>query len=107
MVAKSLGCYAAGWASVHGYPAVWLTPVMTDEIVAGALQRYSTSGLLVGGSKDRVWDGDRAARTGLGCLEIPGADHSLQLPDWRSSIAVLQQTLTAVEDFAKEIAAER
>ena len=107
VVAKSLGCYAAEWASVLGYPAVWLTPVMTDDFVAEALGRYSTSALLVGGSEDRVWDVYRATGTGLDCLEIPGADHSLQLPDWRSSIAVLQQTLTAVEDFARKVAAER
>jgi hypothetical protein len=106
VVAKSLGCYAAAWASAHDYPAVWLTPVLTDDFVADALGRYSTSALLVGGSADRVWDSARATGTGLRRLEISGADHGLQLPDWRSSIAVLQQTLTAIDDFACEVAAE-
>jgi len=106
VVAKSLGCYAAEWASVRGYPAAWLTPVLTDDFVMDALGRYSTSALLVGGSADRVWDSDRAMRTGLRRLEVPGADHGLQLPDWRSSIAVVQQTLTAIDDFAREVAAD-
>ena len=106
MVAKSLGSYAARWASTCGYPGVWLTPVLTDDFVAGALARYSTSGLLVGGTSDRLWDSDRAAATGLETLEIPGADHGLQLSsDWRSSLAVLHQTLAAVEDFASEVSA--
>lgn len=106
VVAKSLGCYAAEWASVRGFPAVWLTPVLIDDFVAEALERYPVSALLVGGSADRVWDSDRAASTGLRLLEIAGADHGLQLPDWRSSIAALQQTLTAIDDFAREAAAE-
>ena len=101
-----MGSYAARWASTCGYPGVWLTPVLTDDLVAGALARYSTSGLLVGGTSDRLWDSDRAAATGLETLEIPGADHGLQLSsDWRSSLAVLHQTLAAVEDFASEVSA--
>lgn len=108
VVAKSLGSYAAEWASTRGYPAVWLTPVLTDDFVADALARYSASALLVGGTSDRLWNGDRAAATGLEKLEIPGADHGLQLSnDWRSSVAVLHQTLTAIEDFASGISATR
>ena len=106
VVAKSLGSYAAPWASTCGYPGVWLTPVLTEDFVADALARYSTSGLLVGGTSDRLWDSYRATATGLETLEIPGADHGLQLSsDWRSSLAVLHQTLAAVEDFATEVSA--
>ncbi len=108
VVAKSLGSYAAGWASACGYPAVWLTPVLTDDFVAEALAQYSTSALLVGGTSDRLWDGDRAVATNLQTLEIAGADHGLQVgDDWRSSIAVLHQTLTAVEHFASEVSARQ
>lgn len=107
MVAKSLGCYAAEWASTRSYPAVWLTPGLTDDFIAETLGRYSADALLVGGSSDRLWDSGRAADTGLRRLEIPGADHGLQIHnDWRSSIAVLQQTLSAIEEFASELVAE-
>lgn len=104
VVAKSLGSYAAHWASARGYAAVWLTPVLTDDFVAEALARYSTTALLVGGTGDRLWDADRAAATGLRLLEIPSADHGLQLDnDWRSSIAALHQALTAIDEFAAEL----
>ncbi|MET1006724.1 MAG: alpha/beta hydrolase [Propionibacteriaceae bacterium] len=105
LVAKSLGSYAAGWAAARRYPAVWLTPVLTDDFVAEALGRHSAPALLVGGTSDRLWDAERASDTGLSRLEIHGADHSLQVSDdWRASIEALQQTLTAVEDFATTVA---
>jgi hypothetical protein len=55
VVAKSLGSYAAAQASGRSYPAIWLTPVLTDGHVAGALRTYSAPSLLIGGTADPLW----------------------------------------------------
>lgn len=101
ILAKSLGSYAAGWASSRNYSAIWLTPVLTDDFVAGALSDYPATGLLVGGTADRLWNSQRAAATKLQVLELAGADHALhRAHDWRGSLLALEQTLAAVEEFA-------
>jgi len=101
VMAKSLGSYAAAWASARSYPAIWLTPMLTDASVAAALHDYSAAGLLVGGTDDPLWDAAAAQSTPLQVLEIPGADHALHhRGDWRTSVATLQLTLQAVDAFA-------
>jgi hypothetical protein len=65
ILAKSLGSYATAWASNRRYPAIWLTPVLTDDFVAEALARYSAAALLVGGTRDSLWD---SAATNLQCF---------------------------------------
>lgn len=103
VVGKSLGTYAAGWASVRRYPAVWLTPVLTDASVAAALNTYSAPGLLIGGTDDGLWDPAAAKATPLEVLELSGADHALHhRGDWRTSVTTLKRTLEAVEAFAVE-----
>lgn len=101
VLARSLGSYAAAWASARGYPAVWLTPVLTNDFIAEALRDCSTDALLVGGTGDDLWDSQRAAATTSRVLELPGADHALHnVGDWRGSLVALERTLAAVEQFA-------
>lgn len=105
VVAKSLSSCAAPWASRHGYPAVWLTPVMTEQFIADSLRSYPAPSLLVGGTADRLWSTPASSPANQRVLEIEGADHALHRPDsWRASITILQDVLGAVEEFARELA---
>ena len=102
VLAKSLGSYAAAWASGRRYPAIWLTPVLTDESVAGALRRYVAPSLLIGGTADPLWSTPAVTAAGQQVLELDGVDHALHRPDdWQASLAALRQTLTAIETFAE------
>lgn len=101
LVAKSLGSYAAAWASTRNYPAIWLTPVMTDEFVAAALRTYAAPSLLVGGTADPLWVRPLEQPCDQQVLEVPAADHALHSSaGWQQSLDVLHETLTAVEAFA-------
>ncbi|MFT4163750.1 MAG: hypothetical protein QM650_00735 [Microlunatus sp.] len=102
VLAKSLGSYAAGWASARRYPAVWLTPVMTDDFVARSLQAYAAPSLLIGGTADPMWSTPGSTPPGQRVVELPGVDHGLsRRADWHGSIDALGQSLAAIEDFAR------
>jgi len=102
VVAKSLGSYAAAWASGRCYPAIWLTPVLTDGFVAGALRTYSAPSLLIGGTADPLWSTPAVTAAAQQVLELADVDHSLhRAGDWQASLAALRQTLTAIEAFAE------
>ncbi|MFJ9695453.1 alpha/beta hydrolase [Kitasatospora sp. NPDC101183] len=94
LLGKSLGSLACGLAAERGLPAAWLTPLLTVDRVVGSLRAAEAPTLLVGGTADRLWNGEAAASTGHEVLEIPDADHSLELPDPLASVAVLHQVLT-------------
>lgn len=105
VVGKSFGTWAAPWAAEHGWPGVWLTPVLTSAEIANALVHARTAGLLVGGTADELWDGEVATRSGLDVLQIDDADHILYTAgDWRHSFDELGRTLEAVERFAASLA---
>jgi hypothetical protein len=108
IVAKSLGTLAAHWGAEQGYPAVWLTPVLRaagvdpppgdSAALAERIREYPTENLVVGGTADAVWEpGFRG--TGK-VLEIEGADHGLEVADWRTSIRQHERVASAVADFA-------
>jgi hypothetical protein len=100
VIGKSLGSLAAPVAAGRGLPAVWLTPVLTDEPTVAALRQAAAPCLLIGGTADKVWDGRLASSLTPHVLEISGADHGMFVPGRLSeSTAVLAQVITAVEDF--------
>ncbi len=100
VIGKSLGSLAAPVAADRGLPAVWLTPVLTDGPTVAALRRAAAPCLLIGGTADKVWDGQLAWSLTPHVLEIGGADHGMFVPGRLSeSAAVLSQVITAVEDF--------
>ena len=51
VVGKSLGTYAARLASERAYPAIWLTPVLTEPVIVDAIRANSARQLL--GRRDR------------------------------------------------------
>lgn len=102
VLAKSLGSYAVAWALARRYPAIWLTPVMTDDFIARSLKAYAAPSLLIGGTADPMWLMPSHTPPGQRVVELPGADHSLsRADDWRGSVEALGQSLAAIEDFAR------
>ena len=111
IVAKSLGTLAAHWGAEQGYPAVWLTPVLQaaglyplpghSDALAGRIRTYPAASLVVGGTADSLW---QTGFRGTGkVLEIEGADHGLELADWRTSIRQHEAVASAVVDFASGV----
>jgi len=106
IVAKSFGTFAIPWADGAHVPAVWLTPILTDDAIRRTLSETTKPDLLIGGSRDRFWVTAGLSGTAATFVEIPDADHSLQVPDdWRASQAAQAQAFTAVERFVATIEA--
>jgi hypothetical protein len=103
LVGKSLGSFAAPVAADRRLPAVWLTPILGDPALVGALRRAGAPFLLIGGTADRLWDGATARRLTPHVLEVEGADHSMLVPGpMAGSAAVLGRVCTAIEEFVDE-----
>ncbi|KNX39644.1 hypothetical protein VV01_20680 [Luteipulveratus halotolerans] len=104
VVAKSLGTWAAPWASARRLPGVWLTPLLPEWEVAEALTSYAAPSLLIGGTADRLWRLDQPLAGRV--VEIPRADHGLEIDDdWRASMAAHRKAVDAIDDFAAGLGA--
>ncbi|MFJ7273114.1 alpha/beta hydrolase [Kitasatospora sp. NPDC098663] len=100
LVGKSLGSLACGIAADRRMAAAWLTPVLTFDQVARSLRRSEAPTLLVGGSADKLWDRQVAGSVGHEVLEVPSADHSLELADDPvGSVGVLRQVVSRLDRF--------
>lgn len=79
LVGKSLGTRAAPVAAEHGWPAVWLTPLLVVGSCVAGIRANPARQLLVGGLADeQAWDAEVAADLhagGVDVLEVPDADH--------------------------------
>jgi len=109
VVAKSLGTLAAPLAAQRGYPAIWLTPILTEPRVVEALARNPARQLLVGGTADtHSWRSDAARElAGQDCavLEIPDADHAMQAAgDPVRSAEMLVEVTRAMDDWLSTLA---
>ncbi|MET9909862.1 alpha/beta hydrolase [Streptomyces sp. NPDC006476] len=100
LLGKSLGSLGSGVAAERNLPAVWLTPVLTVGHVVGSLRRSQAPTLLVGGTADRMWDSGVVGGLGHDVLEVPSADHSLELgDDVAGSVEVLRQVVARLDGF--------
>jgi len=100
LVGKSLGSLACGIAADQNIPAAWLTPVLTIDHVARSLLRATAPTLLIGGSADELWDSRIAGSLHHDVLEIPSADHALELADDATgSVEVLQHVISRLDRF--------
>ncbi|MFJ4186150.1 alpha/beta hydrolase [Kitasatospora sp. NPDC089509] len=100
LVGKSLASFAAGLVADRALAAAWLTPVLTVDPVVRALRRTPAPTLLIGGSADKLWDRDLADSTGHPLLELPAADHGLELPDDPlGSVDLLREAVTRLDSF--------
>lgn len=101
VIGKSLSSVAAELAAERELPAIWLTPLLDRADVRAALARASRPALLVGGGADPTWQpGAVQASALIEQLELPGHDHSLQLPgDPIASLGSLKKVTKRVERF--------
>ncbi|WP_063739208.1 alpha/beta hydrolase [Streptomyces hokutonensis] len=100
VVGKSLGSLGCGVVAERDIAAAWLTPVLTIDQVVRGLRRAQAPTLLVGGGADKLWDSGVAGSSGHEVLEIPGADHSLELAgDARGSVDVLGEVVSRLDQF--------
>lgn len=105
LIGKSLGTNAALPAAERSLPAVWLTPLLTAPWVVAALGRATAPCLLVGGTADKLWDGNLARKLSPHVLEVDGANHGMMTPGrpLTDSIAVLGRVIVAMEEFLDAI----
>ncbi|WP_427921186.1 alpha/beta hydrolase [Streptomyces sp. cg40] len=100
VVGKSLGSLGCGVVAERGIAGAWLTPVLTIDQVVRGLRRAQAPTLLVGGGGDKLWDSGAAGSVGHEVLEIPGADHSLELAgDAEGSVDVLRKVVSRLDRF--------
>ncbi|GAA1347520.1 hypothetical protein [Arthrobacter roseus] len=100
IVAKSFGTLCIPWADEADIPGLWLTPILTDEKVRATLAATSRRDVLIGGSRDELWDGGRRDEKASTFIEIAGADHGLQIPgDWGASMDAHRDVVTHAENF--------
>jgi hypothetical protein len=106
LVAKSISSFAAMLPETRNVPAIWLTPVLNFDEVVEALGRRSAPSLIVGGTADDPhWI--REAASGVPqaeVLEIPGADHGLQIPrDPARTLEALRRVVEAIGRFVERL----
>lgn len=97
VVGKSLGTRAAADAADHGWPGIWLTPLLDNDGSVTALRRRTAPALLIGGTADSMWIGRIAREISDDVLELEGADHGL------AKIEHAQQIVDAVAAFAARV----
>jgi hypothetical protein len=102
VIGKSLGSVAA--TLVSG-PAVWLTPLLNQPEVAGAIGSATAPTLLVGSTADPTWAGGAVPdNASIEVLELEGLDHSLQIRgDPIASLDVLRDVTARVGAFLERL----
>jgi hypothetical protein len=94
---KSMGTLGAADAAEHGWPGIWLTPLLNDGESVVSLRRRTAPALLIGGTADPMWNGRVAREITDDVLELDGADHGL------AKVEHFQQIVDAVTAFAARV----
>lgn len=104
VIGKSLGSRALPLVAKRGWSGIWLTPLLNHpEIVAG-LKDIRAETLLIGGTADDSWNGSVAKSSGQQVLEIPGADHGLEIPgDPPASVRHLGEIVATISTFLEDL----
>jgi hypothetical protein len=101
VIGKSLGTWGLPAAVAADCAGIWLTPLLYDpELAAVRLDRRH---LLVGGTADRTWDLAAAAATGAQVMEIPEANHILEIDDVPGSITILADIQRRLDTFIADL----
>jgi hypothetical protein len=104
VIGKSLGSRAAPLVAERGLPAVWMTPLLTDEPTVTGMRAATAPCLLIGGSADPFWIGAVARSVTPHVLEVSGADHGMFVDgSLAASAAVLGDVITAIERFLDQV----
>jgi hypothetical protein len=105
VVGKSLASAAAGLVAALRFPAVWLTPLLTDNRVVDDMERASAPTLLVGSRADQTWDASRIPdNPNIEVYELDGLDHGLEVPgDPLASADALKDVTERVGEFLDKL----
>jgi len=104
VVGKSLGTFAAGLVADLGLPAIWVTPLLTEDRVVTELRRATAPFLLVGGTADRLWDSAVARQLSPHVVEIDGGNHGLFVPGpLERSARAIGELAAASEAFLDDV----
>lgn len=104
VVGKSLGSLVLPLVVERGWPAIWLTPLLDEPDLRTALKKVKGRTLLVGGTADNAWNSNVAKASGQQVLEIPGADHGLEIPgDPLASVGVLRNIVATLVLFVESL----
>lgn len=104
VVAKSLGCWGAAHAARHRWPAIWLTPVLTEPACVAGIRANAAPQLVVVGLDDPFHDPEVAASLRCTVLRLPGVDHALSSTgDGAVAPGILASVAAAIDDFLEEI----
>ncbi|GHA23255.1 hypothetical protein GCM10010329_53330 [Streptomyces spiroverticillatus] len=104
VVGKSLASLTTGLVADRGIPAVWLTPLLHLPLVARNLARATAPTLLVGGTGDGSWVAGTARELPHEILELPSANHGLEVPgDALASVGLLGEVVAGLERFALKL----
>ncbi|MDP1719578.1 MAG: hypothetical protein Q8L08_01040 [Candidatus Nanopelagicaceae bacterium] len=100
VVGKSLGSLAMPSVIKRALPAIWLTPLFNRPELVAASKNIVAKTLLVGGTADDSWDGNIARASGQQVLELPGANHGLEIPgNPLASVGLLTELVATVTQF--------
>lgn len=103
VIGKPLASVAAPVASEEAVPALWLTPLLNQSVVAQNLDRFATAVWMVGNDGDPTRDHELARDLASRVHEFTGLDHSLQVPgDAVASLRTLGDVLHVFADFLDE-----
>lgn len=104
LVAKSLSTLALPASIEMGIPGIWLTPLLSQEVVRAALAANPGPGLVIGGTADSTWDSAFVTELSVEVVEVEGADHGLQHPgDPLKSIDTLKMVVGRVGEFVEQL----
>lgn len=104
VVGKSLGSYALPLVVKRGWSGIWLTPLFNRPELVAASKEIRAKTLMIGGTGDETWNGEVAKSSGQQILEIPGADHGLEIPgDPSASVRILGEIVTTIITFAEDL----
>ena len=97
IVAKSFGSFALPWAQRKGVPGVWLTPLLSDEIVRVGLLGATSADLAIGGDADELWMPERISGTDAQLISVQDADHTLAIAgNWRRSLEIQSELFSEI-----------
>ncbi len=104
VIGKSLATLLTGLVAERDVPAVWLTPALTEAAVGDGLAHARRPTVVIGGTADDFWRREAIPENpALEVIELPGLDHSLQVPgDPLASIEPLQAVIRAVRRIASD-----
>ncbi|HEY9293988.1 MAG TPA: hypothetical protein VIP98_22125 [Microlunatus sp.] len=104
IIGKSLGTLSMPVAAASVLPGIWLTPLLTEPEIGKLARRLGPEHLLIGGTADPYWDQQIVESTQAQVLQIPDADHALQIHrNLGRTMAAITALANGVDTFARSL----